>query len=363
MHSISELVDNQSDNTVISTGTALYMERKILVTGGCGFIGSHLCVTLLQEGYHPVILDNLSNSSAQVVERIEELGNGKVTFIEGDILKTKDLDRAFSQNRFLATIHLAGLKSVSESTEDPIRYYQNNVIGTLNLCSAMRDSETYNLIYSSSATVYDNNHESPLTEESPTAPSSPYGHSKLMSETVLESLAKSDNRWSIAILRYFNPVGAHPSGKIGESPTSTPNNLMPYITQVAIGKRPFIRVFGNDYPTSDGTGIRDYIHIMDLSQAHLCALNWSLRTSGIGKFNIGTGAGHSVKEVIKAFEDACGFKLPHKILPRRPGDVASCYANTSHAQKQLAWKPTKTLIDMCKDAWNWQHLNPNGYLD
>jgi len=339
------------------------MTRKILLTGGCGYIGSHICMELIKQGFTPVILDNLSNSSTIPLKRIEQLTGQSIPFIEGDIRCEATLEGLFSEHAIEATIHLAGLKSVAESVANPITYYQNNFAGTLPLCEVMQRHGVKRFIYSSSATVYGLAAQSPIREDAPTAPASPYGQSKLMAEIALRDLAHADPQWKIAILRYFNPVGAHASGQIGEHPNGIPNNLMPYVSQVATGRQPFIRIFGSDYPTPDGTGVRDYLHVCDLADAHLCALRWLEEAQGARTFNLGTGRGYSVLEIIGAYEKACGHALPRQFLERRPGDVASYHADPGLAVHELRWHATRDVEDMCRDAWNWQSHNPRGYAE
>ncbi|OWP48096.1 UDP-glucose 4-epimerase GalE [Pseudomonas nitroreducens] len=337
------------------------MTKRILLTGGCGYIGSHICLELIEQGFHPVVLDNLSNSSPIPLQRIAQLTGQAVPFVEGDVRDEAVLDRLFREHEIDATIHLAGLKSVAESVADPIAYYQTNFAGTITLCQVMQRHGVKRFIYSSSATVYGLAAESPIREDAPTGPASPYGQSKLMAEIALRDIARADPQWTMAILRYFNPVGAHASGRIGEDPNGIPNNLMPYVSQVATGKQPFIRVFGNDYPTPDGTGVRDYLHVVDLANAHLSALRWLDRASGAKTFNLGTGRGYSVLEIIHAYEKACGRELPFQFLPRRDGDIASYHADPTLAGAELRWTATRDIEDMCHDAWNWQSQNPSGY--
>lgn len=339
------------------------MTKKILLTGGCGYIGSHICMELIKQGFTPVILDNLCNSSTIPLRRIEQLTGQPIPFIEGDIRSEATLERLFSEHAIEAAIHLAGLKSVAESVTNPISYYQNNFAGTLPLCEVMQRHGVKRFIYSSSATVYGLAAKSPIREDAPTAPASPYGQSKLMAEIALRDIAHADPQWKIAILRYFNPVGAHASGQIGEHPNGIPNNLMPYVSQVATGRQPFIRIFGSDYPTPDGTGVRDYLHVCDLADAHLCALRWLDSAEGVRTFNLGTGRGYSVLEIIDAYEKACGHELPRRFLERRPGDVASYHADPGLAVDELRWRATRDIEDMCRDAWNWQSHNPHGYVE
>lgn len=332
----------------------------ILVTGGAGYIGSHTCVELLNAGYEVVVVDNFSNSKPEVLNRIEEITNKKVSFYELDILKRENLELIFSENDIEAVIHFAGFKAVGESVEKPLKYYHNNITGTLKLCDVMREYDVKKMVFSSSATVYGMDNVSPLTEDLPLSAINPYGWTKLMIEQILRDLSVSDPSWSIALLRYFNPIGAHESGRIGEDPNGIPNNLMPYITQVAVGKREKLYVFGDDYDTHDGTGVRDYIHVVDLAKGHISALKKIMDTQGIDAYNLGTGVGYSVLDVVKTFEKASGQKIPYVISERRPGDAATCYADPTKALKELGWKAEKTLEDMCRDSWRWQVNNPDG---
>ncbi|MEX1307126.1 MAG: UDP-glucose 4-epimerase GalE [Eubacteriales bacterium] len=335
--------------------------KNILVTGGTGYIGSHTCVELLNSGYHVIILDNLSNSDRRVLDRIKAITGKMPTFVEGDLLNLDLLDQLFSEHDIDSVIHFAGLKAVGESVSIPLSYYHNNITGTLMLLEAMKKHDIKRLVFSSSATVYGMNNESPLTEDLPLSATNPYGWTKLMIEQILRDLAVSDNDWSIAILRYFNPIGAHESGTIGENPSGIPNNLMPYITQVAVGKRKELGVFGDDYNTPDGTGVRDYIHVVDLALGHLKALEKLSQINGAIPYNLGTGIGYSVLDVVKAFEKANDVKIPYKILQRRPGDIATCYADAKKANTELNWKTSRDMETMCRDAWRWQKNNPNGY--
>lgn len=332
----------------------------ILVTGGAGYIGSHTCLQLLESGHELVVLDNLSNSNTEALRRVQRLTGKTLQFVEGDIRDTKILDAVF---RYPITdvIHFAGLKAVGESVVEPLRYYDNNVNGMLNLLAAMTRHNCHRLIFSSSATVYGDPRTVPILEHFPLSATNPYGRSKLMIENILRDLYQAQPQWRIAILRYFNPVGAHESGEIGEDPNGVPNNLMPFITQVAIGKRERLGVFGNDYPTHDGTGVRDYIHVVDLSHGHLKALAALQLRDGLLTVNLGTGHGYSVLDMVKAFEAASGHAVPYQILPRRPGDIAACYAAPALAEQLLNWKAEKTLAQMCTDSWHWQRRNPNGY--
>jgi UDP-glucose 4-epimerase len=336
--------------------------QKILVTGGAGYIGSHTVLQLLEAGNQVIVLDNLCNSSEESLNRVEELTGKKTILVQGDIRDHTILELLFSKHKIDAVIHFAGLKAVGESVDKPLNYYNNNVYGTLTLCEAMKKYGVKNLVFSSSATVYGDPVELPLREDMPTGePTNPYGMSKLMVELVLRDLYKSDNDWNIALLRYFNPAGAHPSGRIGEDPNGIPNNLMPFITQVATGKREQLSIYGNDYDTPDGTGVRDYIHVEDLAAGHLKALDKLYTGSGIVTYNLGTGQGYSVLDMVKEFEKQSGKVIPYQFVPRRGGDVASCYADPKTASEALGWKATRGLAEMCKDSWNWQANNPDGY--
>ncbi|MGO4891650.1 UDP-glucose 4-epimerase GalE [Flavobacterium sp. W21_SRS_FM6] len=336
--------------------------QTILVTGGAGYIGSHTVLQLLEAGQDVVVLDNLCNSSEESLLRVAALTGKQARFIQGDIRDAQLLATIFDENKIDSVIHFAGLKAVGESVEMPLNYYNNNVYGTLVLCEAMQQAGVKNIVFSSSATVYGDPVSLPLREDMPTGqPTNPYGMSKLMVEHVLQDLYKSDNEWNIAILRYFNPAGAHPSGRIGENPNGIPNNLMPFITQVATGKREFLSVFGDDYTTHDGTGVRDYIHVEDLAAGHLKALEKLAQNVGIVTYNLGTGQGYSVLDMVKEFEKQSGQPIPFKIVPRRSGDVAACYADPQTAYEALGWKAERGLAEMCKDSWNWQSSNPNGY--
>lgn len=334
---------------------------KILVTGGAGYIASHTNVLLLERGYEVVALDNLVNSCEESIKRVEELTGKKIKFYRGDCRDKELLDRIFTENDIYAVIHFAGLKAVGESCAHPAMYYENNLMSNLALVDVMTKHNCKRLVFSSSATVYGTPEKLPLTEDMPTGEvTNPYGATKLMGERMLTDIQKADPEWHIMLLRYFNPVGAHASGRIGEDPKGIPNNLMPYISQVAVGKRECLSVFGDDYDTPDGTGVRDYIHVVDLAEAHIKALE-HIEDYGVGIFNIGTGVGYSVLDMVKAFSKACGKEIPYKIVPRRPGDVAACYANGDKAEKELGFKAKLTLDDMCKDTWNWQSHNPSGY--
>ncbi|BCU06904.1 UDP-glucose 4-epimerase GalE [Allochromatium tepidum] len=334
---------------------------RVLVTGGAGYIGSHTCLELLQAGIHVVVLDNLCNSREESLRRVGEITGQAVGFFEVDLRDRETLGEIFSQGRFDAVIHFAGLKAVGESVAKPLAYYDNNVRGTLTLCQAMADAGVRNLVFSSSATVYGDPATVPIREDFPVGATNPYGRSKLFIEEILRDLHVSDPRWNIALLRYFNPVGAHESGRIGEDPNGIPNNLMPYIAQVAVGRLQRLRVFGNDYPTPDGTGVRDYIHVADLARGHLAALHKLQETPGVVTYNLGTGHGYSVLEVIAAFERASGRPIPYDIVERRPGDIACCYADPSLAREELGWSAEYDLERMVVDAWRWQSQNPDGY--
>lgn len=335
---------------------------KILVTGGAGYIGSHTCIELLTAGHEVVVLDNLSNSSVESLARVQALAAKKLDFVEGDILDQQILDQIFQHHSIDAVIHFAGLKAVGESQKEPLKYFENNISGSISLVKAMERAQVFKLVFSSSATVYDEANISPLNETMPTGmPSNNYGYTKLIVEQLLEKLSAADERWSIALLRYFNPVGAHQSGQMGEDPQGIPNNLMPYVTQVAVGRRDKLSIFGNDYDTVDGTGVRDYIHVVDLANAHLCALNHRLKTQGCRAWNIGTGNGISVKQIRDTFEKVNGVEIPFEYVPRREGDVATSFADNARAIAELDWQPQYGLEDMLKDSWNWQKQNPNGY--
>jgi len=336
--------------------------KRVLVTGGAGYIGSHTVIELLDAGYEVVVVDNLSNSSEKALERVREVSGKDFSFYQMDILDKEGLNGVFEANQVDAVIHFAALKAVGESVAQPIRYYHNNVTGTLMLCEVMRAHGVKDIVFSSSATVYGDSEKMPLLEDFPMLPATnPYGRSKQIMEDVLRDLFISDGEWNIALLRYFNPIGAHESGRIGEDPNGIPNNLVPYIAQVAVGIHPFLRVFGDDYPTADGTAIRDYIHVSDLAIGHLKALDKLANKPGIVTYNLGTGRGHSVMEVVAAFERACGKKIPYRIMERRPGDLAVSFAGTSKANRELDWVATRDINDMCVDSWRWQSQNPDGY--
>ena len=337
------------------------------MTGGAGYIGSHTCVELLSKGHDIVIVDNFSNSKPEVLNRIKEITGKEFRFYKADILDKEGLNKIFQENDINAVIHFAGLKAVGESVKIPIKYYYNNITGTLVLCEVMEKHNVKRMVFSSSATVYGKPESVPIKEDFPLNPANPSGRTKLMIEEILKDIYASDNDWSIALLRYFNPIGAHESGKIGEDPNGVPNNLMPYITQVAIGKREKLNIFGNDYDTHDGTGVRDYIHVVDLAKGHLKALEKIMVSEGIDSYNLGTGTGYSVLDVVCAFEKVTGIKIPYQVTDRRPGedrrpgDIDKCYADPAKAYNELGWKAEKNLEDMCMDSWNWQMKNPNGY--
>jgi UDP-glucose 4-epimerase len=332
---------------------------RYLVTGGLGYIGSHACIELLAAGHHVTVIDNLSNSKIAVLDRIDEICGKRPTFVQADIRDRRALVAAL--NGCDAVIHFAGLKAVGESVSKPVEYYSNNVAGSIVLFEAMAETGVKTIVFSSSATVYGDPHEVPIREHFPLSATNPYGRSKLMIEDMLRDIAQADAGWNIALLRYFNPVGAHESGRIGEDPNGIPNNLMPYVAQVAVGKLPYLSVFGDDYPTPDGTGVRDYIHVVDLAKGHLAALEALEHQGGLLTVNLGTGCGYSVLEMVKAFEAASGRPVPYRIAPRRAGDIASCYADPALARELLGWRAEKDLADMCADAWRWQSSNPSGF--
>jgi len=336
----------------------------ILVTGGTGYIGSHTVVELQEAGYDVVIMDNLSNSSKKVLPRLEAITGKKATFYEADIRDRKALKEIFEKENIDAVIHFAGLKAVGESVQKPWEYYENNIAGTLTLVDEMRNAGVKNIIFSSSATVYGNPQFIPITEECPKGVcTNPYGWTKHMLEQILTDIQKADPEWNVVLLRYFNPIGAHKSGTIGENPNGIPNNLMPYITQVAVGKLDHLNVFGDDYDTPDGTGVRDYIHVVDLAKGHVKALAKLEKGSGLSLYNLGTGVGYSVLDIVKNFEEANGVKIPYVIAPRRAGDIATCYSNADKAKKELGWVAENGIREMCEDSWRWQKNNPNGYDD
>jgi UDP-glucose 4-epimerase len=333
----------------------------ILVTGGAGYIGSHTCIALIEAGYDIVIFDNFCNASEESTKRVEKLTGKSIPLIEGDIRNASDLQKVFDSYKIDSVVHFAGLKAVGESVEKPLKYYDNNVNGTLVLCEVMKQNNCKSIVFSSSATVYGDPHTTPITEKFPLLATNPYGRSKLMVEEILRDLYVSDNTWKIVLLRYFNPVGAHISGSIGEDPNGIPNNLMPFIAQTAVGKRTCLSVFGDDYDTHDGTGVRDYIHVVDLAIGHVKALNNIKYFTEVMTINLGTGVGYSVKDVLKSFEKASGKEVPFCIAPRRAGDIAKCYADPSYAKEILDWEAKKSLDAMCEDSWRWQSQNPNGY--
>ncbi|MDM7484691.1 MAG: UDP-glucose 4-epimerase GalE [Vibrio metschnikovii] len=336
---------------------------KVLVTGGMGYIGSHTCIQMIQAGMTPVIVDNLYNSKASVLDRIEKISGCRPVFIYGDIRDKARLMSIMAEHEIESVIHFAGLKAVGESVQKPLEYYDNNVNGTLVLVSAMREVGVKSLIFSSSATVYGDPASVPITEQFPTSATNPYGRSKLMVEECLHDFQRANPDWSITLLRYFNPVGSHPSGELGEDPQGIPNNLMPFISQVAVGRRECLSIFGSDYPTKDGTGVRDYIHVMDLADGHIAALQKVGIQSGLHIYNLGTGQGYSVLEMVKAFETANQCQIPYQLVARRPGDIAECWADPTKAQKELNWQATRTLQEMAQDTWRWQSQNPQGYPD
>ncbi|MFC8304076.1 UDP-glucose 4-epimerase GalE [Specibacter sp. NPDC057265] len=334
---------------------------KVLVTGGAGYIGSHTVLCLLEAGHEVIVLDNLANSSAESLRRVHELTGKKAQFVELDLLDAPSVDELFASSEFDSVIHFAGLKAVGESVVEPLRYYQNNVVGTLNLLASMNNHGVRTLVFSSSATVYGATEEVPMVEKMPLDATNPYGRTKEQIEDILSDLGAADPSWRIALLRYFNPVGAHESGRIGEDPTGVPNNLLPFVAQVAVGRREKVMVFGNDYPTHDGTGIRDYIHVMDLAAGHLAALDYLPSHQGVYRWNLGSGKGSSVLEVIQAFGEAAGKPVPFEFAPRRPGDTAVSYADPSAALADLGWSVHRSLSQMCEDHWRWQVNNPSGY--
>ena len=333
----------------------------ILVTGGAGYIGSHTTVELLQSGYDVVIADNFCNSHPEVLNRIKLLTGKTPTFYEVDVRDANALTRIFQAHDIKSVIHFAGLKAVGESTRLPLKYYQNNIAATLTLCEVMQQHNVFDLVFSSSATVYGDPHSVPINENFPLSATNPYGRSKLMVEDILRDVAKSEPRWGIVLLRYFNPIGAHASGSIGEDPNGIPNNLLPFISQVAIGRLPQLSIFGNDYPTHDGTGVRDYIHVVDLAIGHIKAIERIKHERGVLTYNLGTGNGYSVLDMVKAFEQASGTTINYKIVDRRPGDIAECWADPTYAANDLGWKAARGLQDMMQDTWRWQSKNPNGY--
>ena len=332
----------------------------VLVTGGAGYIGSHTCVELLNAGEEIIILDNFYNSKPEALNRIRQITGKDFLFYEADLLDKAAIERIFSESSIDSVIHFAGLKAVGESVQKPILYYHNNITGTLNLCDVMQSHNVKKIVFSSSATVYGSPKSVPIDETFPLSTTNPYGSTKLMIEQILRDIYIADKEWSIALLRYFNPIGAHPSGLIGEDPNGIPNNLVPYIAQVAVGKLECLGVFGNDYPTHDGTGVRDYIHVVDLALGHLKALDKVRRDKGVDAYNLGTGKGYSVLDVVKAYEKACGKPVKYQIKPRRPGDIAECYANPKKAKEILGWEATRGIDEMCRDSWNFTLKNPQG---
>ena len=336
---------------------------KILLTGGAGFIGSHTYVELLKAGHEAVIADNFSNANERVLERLETITGKPVCCCRVDVCDTEALEQVFSDHAFDAVIHFAGFKAVGESVAKPMEYYRNNLDSTLSLCEVMRRHGVKRMVFSSSATVYGVTDVMPLVETMPTGCTNPYGWTKYMNEQILQDVARANPDWAVALLRYFNPIGAHESGLIGEDPVGIPNNIMPYITQVASGKLPQLRVFGNDYPTPDGTGVRDYIHVVDLARGHVAACQYLMNAQGCEVFNLGTGNGFSVLDLVHTFQRVNNVEIPYTIVERRPGDIATCYADASRAKNLLGWQAEKTLDDMCRDSWRWQHGNPNGYRE
>ncbi len=343
--------------------------KKILVTGGVGYIGSHTCIELIEAGYQIVVYDNLSNSHIEALKRVEQITGQNIEFIKGDLLDESLLDDTFNHHQFFGVVHFAGLKAVGESVAKPLLYYKNNVAGTINLLQVMEKYQVFNFVFSSSATVYGDPEQLPITETAKRSTTNPYGQTKLMIEYILEDLCHSDSRWQVISLRYFNPVGAHISGQIGEDPNGIPNNLMPYISQVAVGKLEKLRIFGNDYPTVDGTGVRDFIHVVDLAKGHISAINYLVKQEqnqqslGFFAVNLGTGEGTSVLQLVNAFIQSTGQQIAYEFAPRRAGDVASCYANADLAKQTLQWQANLDIQDMCRDTWRWQSQNPKGYSD
>ena len=335
---------------------------NVLVTGGAGYIGSHTCVELLNSGYGVVVIDNLCNSNPKSLDRVRELTGKELTFYEGDVRDEALLKKIFRENDIGCVIHFAGLKAVGESVSIPWKYYDNNLNSTLVLTKVMKEAGMMNIIFSSSATVYTADNEMPLRETSRTGGcTNPYGWTKYMTEVILSDMSKAEKDWSVVLLRYFNPIGAHPSGRMGEDPRGIPNNLMPYITQVAVGRREKLSVYGNDYPTHDGTGVRDYIHVVDLAKGHVAAVDYACKHKGCEVFNLGTGVGYSVLDMVNTFREVNQVELPYVIAPRRPGDIATCYADPTKSREVLGWTAQHTLADMCRDSWNWQKNNPMGY--
>lgn len=336
---------------------------QVLVTGGAGYIGSHTCISLIEAGYDVLVFDNFCNASKESIKRVEKIVGKKIAVVEGDIRNRNDLHQVFLKHKIDAVIHFAGLKAVGESVENPLKYYDNNVNGTVALCEVMAEHACKSIIFSSSATVYGDPHTTPIKEDFPLSATNPYGRSKLFVEEILRDLYISDNEWKIVLLRYFNPVGAHASGTIGEDPHGIPNNLMPFIAQTAVGKRAYLNIFGDDYDTHDGTGARDYIHVVDLAEGHVKALDRIKDFNTVMTINLGTGQGYSVLDMVQAFEKASGKKVPYKIAPRRAGDIAKCFADPAYAKEILDWKATKGIDEMCEDSWRWQSSNPSGYKE
>ena len=336
---------------------------NILVTGGAGYIGSHTCVELLNAGYDIVVVDNLDNSNIKAIEAIKRLTGKDFPFYKYDLLDREDLEKVFKENKLDGVIHFAGLKAVGESTQIPLRYYHNNITGTLILMELMEKYDVNNIVFSSSATVYGMPKSVPITEDFPLSTTNPYGSTKLMIENIMKDVSAANPKLSITLLRYFNPIGAHKSGELGEDPKGIPNNLLPYVAQVAVGKLEKVHVFGNDYPTPDGTGVRDYIHVVDLALGHLKAIEHCSGKEGVHIYNLGTGNGYSVLQIIEAFSKACGKELPYQIDPRRPGDIAECWADPSKAKNELGWVASRGIAEMCEDSWRWQRTHPNGFDD
>lgn len=337
---------------------------NVLVAGGAGYIGSHTCVQLIGAGHTPIVVDNLVNSSEKSLDRVKTLAGQRPAFYQGDVCDEALLERVFSENTIDCVIHFAGLKAVGESVAQPLRYYTNNLVSTLALCKVMEKHNCKRMIFSSSATVYDGENPMPLNEASKLGNcTNPYGWTKFMGEQILRDICKADSQWSVVLLRYFNPVGAHESGLLGEAPNGIPNNLMPFISQTAIGKRERLSIFGDDYPTPDGTGVRDYIHVVDLAHGHVCAIDYLMKSTGESVFNLGTGIGYSVLDMVHSFERVNHVPVPYVIAPRRAGDLPTCYADPAKSAQTLSWSAEKTLDDMCRDTWNWQSKNPNGYED
>lgn len=336
-------------------------ERTVLLTGATGYIASHTWLALLAAGFEPVGVDNFSNSSPEVLNRLRELAGRDLAFERADVCDAAAMERVFAHHRPSAVVHFAAFKAVGESSSKPLDYYQNNLGGLINVCQTMLRHDCRRLVFSSSATVYGQPDKLPIAEDAPLSATNPYGATKLFGERILADLGASDPRWAIADLRYFNPIGAHPSGRIGEDPSGIPNNLVPYVAQVAVGRRPFLQIFGNDYPTPDGTGVRDYIHVMDLADGHVAALKRLHQGHGSFTVNLGTGRGYSVLEVVRAYEAASGRKVAYQFAPRRPGDVTACYADPTLAEQLLGWRAARGIEQMCEDSWRWQSMNPNGY--